>query len=923
MAEAPGRIAHRPEAGGPGELLTTKLHVPSPRPGFVPRPRLLGRLDEGLAQQVTLVCAPAGFGKTALLADWAHRGARSVAWLALDAGDNDPARFWRHCAAALDRVLPGIAERVVPLLGPPAPPSFDGLVTVLVNELAGQVEGSEVLLVLDDYHLIEVQQVHASMTFLLEHLPERLHVVLASRADPLLPMARWRARGRLAEVRVADLRFTTAEAGSLLREAVGPDLPEDAVAALVSRTEGWAAGLQLAGLSLRGQSDVAALVASFSGSHRYVLDYLTEEVLERQPESVRGFLLETSVLDRLSGALCDAVTGRTDGQQMLEAIERSNLFLVPLDDVRGWWRYHHLFADLLRARLQQLRPERLRQLHRNAAAWCERHGLVDDAVRHALAADDPVWAARLIERHFDALARGSEGATVRRWIDALPPELVDSRPRLLLARARMALFGGLEDIEAALDAAERAHAHAADEPFEPSVGPAASPLANVPGTIAALRAYLANQRGDAEAAVRFASQALAERREGEWMLDAIAHGHLSVAEWLRGRLPEATRSVASSIDQLRAGGEHDLAAFSCYYLSQLQSAQGRLDTALATHRQVLEIDVPPDRPVRPVAGVAYVGMAEVAYQRGELDTALRHVTAGITLCRQFVYTLPLAAGLATLAWIRQAEGDAAAALAAMVEAEQVTPSLGVTTLLNPVPALRARLLLTQGDLATAAEWTAESGLGADDEPDYPREGAYLVLARVLIAQDRADRALVLLLRLLVLAIAQGRTGSVIEIQALRALALAAADEQAAAVRVLAEALTLAWPQGYVRVFADEGAPMATLLGRLVAAQRSDQAAADLPLDYLTRLLRAFDANPPAPHPGPGAAAAAGLIDALTAREQEVLALLAAGRSNRRIAADLVITLDTVKKHVGHVLDKLGATNRTEAVARARQLGLIS
>jgi LuxR family transcriptional regulator, maltose regulon positive regulatory protein len=924
MAEAPGRTAHRPEAGGPGELLTTKLYVPSPRPGFVPRPRLLGRLDEGLAQQVTLVCAPAGFGKTALLADWAHRGARSVSWLALDAGDNDPARFWRHCAAALDRVLPGIAERVVPLLGPPAPPSFEGLVTVLVNELAGQVDGSEVLLVLDDYHLIEVQQVHASVTFLLEHLPEGLHVVLASRADPLLPMARWRARGQLAEVRAAELRFTTAEAGSLLREAVGPDLPEDAVAALASRTEGWAAGLQLAGLSLRGQSDVAALVASFSGSHRYILDYLTEEVLERQPESVRGFLLETSVLDRLSGALCNAVTGRTDGQGMLEAIERANLFLVPLDDVRGWWRYHHLFAELLRARLQQLRAERLPQLHRNAAAWCERHGPVDDAIRHALAADDPVWAARLIERHFDALARGSEGATVRRWIDALPPDLVDSRPRLLLARARMALFGGrLEDIEAALDAAERAYAHAADEPFEPSVGPAASPLANVPGTIAASRAYLANQRGDAEGAVRFATQALAERGEGEWMLDAIAHGHLSVAEWLRGRLDEGARSVASSIDKWRAGGEHDLAAFSCYYLGQVQSAQGRLDTALATHRQVLEIDAPPDRPVRPVAGVAYVGMAEVAYQRGELDTALRHVTAGITLCRQFVYTLPLATGLATLAWIRQAEGDAAAALAAMDEAEQVTPSLGVTTLLNPVPAMRARLLLAQGDVAKAAEWTAELGLGADDAADYPREGAYLVLARLLLAQDRPDDSLGLLERLHGLAIAQGRTGSVIEIQALRALALAACGKQTQAVSMLAEALTLGWPQGYLRVFADEGRPMADLVSRLVAAQRTDRAAADLPLDYLARLLRAFDANPPAPDSGPAVAAAARLIDALTARELEVLGLLAAGRSNRRIAADLYVTLDTVKKHVGHVLDKLGATNRTEAVARARQLGLIS
>ncbi len=925
MAEAPGRTAPRTEAGGPDVLVATKLHVPSLRPGLVPRPRLVGRLDEGSARELTLVCAPAGFGKTALVADWAHRGRRSVAWLALDSGDNDPARFWRHAAAALDRVRPGIAERVVPLLGPPAPPSFEGLVTGLVNELAEQPDAGEVLLVLDDYHLIEAQPVHASVTFLLEHLPEGLRVVLASRADPLLPLARLRARGQLAEVRAAELRFTTAEAGALLREAVGRDLPDDAVAALVSRTEGWAAGLQLAGLSLRGQSDVAGLVASFSGSHRYVLDYLAEEVLERQPEQLRGFLLETSVLERLSGALCDAVTGRTDGQAMLEAIERANLFLVPLDEVRGWWRYHHLFADLLRARLQQQHPERVPQLHRAAAAWYERHGLVDDAVRHALAADDPVWAARLVERHFDALVRGSEGATVRRWLDALPPELVESRPRLQLARARLALFGGrLEDIDVALDATERALTHADDEPFEPSVGRAASPSANIPGTIAAMRAYLANQRGDAEEAAKFASQALAERGEGEWMLDAIAHAHLSVAEWLRGRLAEAARAVTSSIDQWRSGGEHDLAAFSCYYLGQVQRAQGRLDTALATNRQVLEIDAPPDRPVRPVAGVAYVGMAEVAYQRSELDTALRHVTEGIALSRQFVYTLPLATGLATLAWIRQAEGDPGGALDAMVEAERVAPSLGVTTLLNPVPAQRARLLLAQGDLAAAAGWTQESGLGADDEPNYPREGAYLVLARVLLAQDLPGRALGLLDRLHALAIAQGRTGNVIEIQALRALALAAGGDEATAVDVLAQALTLARPQGYIRVFADEGAPMAALLGRLVMARRTKQSAArDVPLDYLARLLPAFDAKHTEPYPGSGVAAAVpSLIEPLTARELEVLGLLAAGRSNRRIAAELVVTLDTVKKHVGRVLNKLGAANRTEAVARARQFGLL-
>ena len=369
-------------------LLATKLHVPGPRPGFVPRPRLAQRLDEGADRGLVLVCAPAGSGKTALLADWARSGQRPAAWLSLDDGDNDPARFWRHAVAALDRACPGIGERVGPLLGPPAPPSFEALVTALINELAVQPGSDEVPLVLDDYHLIGSQPVHASLGFLLEHRPPGLHLVLASRADPPLALARLRARGQLAELRAAELRFTAGEAAALLREAAGADLPDAAVAALADRTEGWAAGLQLAALSLRGQADVAGFVAAFTGSNRYVLDFLAEEVLERQSEQVRAFLLETSVLERLSGALCDAVTGRTGSQALLEQVERAGLFLVPLDEVRGWWRYHHLFADLLRARLQAEQPGRVPELHRNAAAWYEQRGLADDAIRHAVAAGE-------------------------------------------------------------------------------------------------------------------------------------------------------------------------------------------------------------------------------------------------------------------------------------------------------------------------------------------------------------------------------------------------------------------------------------------------------------------------------------------------------------------------------------------------------
>src|SRR6266567_3394474 len=412
-------------------LLATKLHVPSRRPGFVPRPRLVGRLEEGLARGLVLVCAPAGSGKTVLLADWARHGGRPVAWLSLDVVDNDPARFWRHVVAALGRARRGIGELAGPVLGPLEASSPDGLVMALINELAADPREAEVLLVLDDYHLIDSQPVHGSLLFLLEHLPPGLRMVLASRSDPPLPLARLRAGGQLAELRADDLRFTTDEAAALLREALGADLPDAAVAVLAARTEGWAAGLQLAALSLRGQADAAGFVAAFSGSHRYVLDYLAGEVLDRQTEELRGFLLETSVLERLSGALCDAVTGRADSQAMLEAIEHAGLFLVPLDEVRGWWRYHQLFADLLRVRLRQQRPERIPVLHKNAAAWHSEHGPADAAVRHAIAAGDTNWAARLMEQYFDELfyLRG-EGATLERWFSALPAGMIRYRPRL-------------------------------------------------------------------------------------------------------------------------------------------------------------------------------------------------------------------------------------------------------------------------------------------------------------------------------------------------------------------------------------------------------------------------------------------------------------------------------------------------------------
>ena len=920
MAEPPAAAAPEAAPSAQDVLLATKLHMPRPQPGVVPRPRLAQQLDEG--RGLVLVCAPAGYGKTVLLAEWTQRCQQLAAWLSLDAGDNDPARFWRHAIAALDRVQPGIGERVAPLLGPPAPQSFDGLVTALINEL-DQPGADHVRLVLDDYHAISAQPVHASLEFLLAHRPPGLDLVLASRSDPPLSLARLRARGQLTELRAADLRFTADEAAALLQQvASGQVLPDAVVTALASRTEGWAAGLQLAALSLRGESDVAGFVAAFTGSHRYVLDYLAEEVLERQPAQVRAFLLETSVLERLSGPLCDAVTGRPGSQALLEQIEREGLFLVPLDEVRGWWRYHHLFADLLRARLEQ-QPGQAAGLHRRAAAWYEQHGLADDAIRHAAAAGEILQAAQLIERNFDTVysLRG-EGATINRWLSLLPHDLVWSRPRLLLAQAQVtATSGHLDEVEPLLEAAERVAASGAGEPFEPTVGRAGSLLVNVRAHIALHRSYLAQLRGDAEGTAAFARQALAELHPGEWMLNSTIQGFLAVAEWLRGQLAEAERAFVSSLAGWQSTDQLTVTVWAAYSLAQVQRSRGRLDAAAQTSQRALDLTEVPGRRAQPAAGVGHIALAEVAYQRDELDNALRHVSEGISLCRQWVYVLPLASGLVTLAWVRQSAGDPAGARAAMGEAGQVAP--GAAGLLNPVPAQRARLLLAQGELDAATRWAEESGLEPGDEPRYPDEPGYLVLARVLLAQDDPGRALSLLGRLNAAAAAQGRTGSLIEVGALQALALAATGADDEAVAALAGTLTLACPQGFVRVFADEGPQMARLLGRLIAAQRNGVAAAMVPLGCLARVRRAFAAGHDTGGPGPGPAGPGpGIVEPLTTRELEVLAMLAGGRSNQAIATELVITLDTVKKHVSHVLGKLGAANRTEAVGRGRELGLI-
>jgi ATP/maltotriose-dependent transcriptional regulator MalT len=934
MGEPPASGAPEGAAAGLDVLLATKLHVPRARYGLVSRSRLVDRLTEALAARLTLVSAPAGFGKTALLADWARRGVRPVAWLSLDTADNDPVRFWRYVAAAVGNVRAGAGQRLAPLFGS-WPLSPEAAVTALVNELAA-AQGNLVL-VLDDYHLIESSAVHESVVFLLEHLPAGLRLAVACRADPPLPLPRLRARGELAELRAAELRFTQEEAAELLREAAGAAVSADVVAALEARTEGWAAGLQLAALSLRGQEDAASFVAGFSGSHRYVLDYLAEEVLDRQPETVRTFLLETSVLDRLSGELCDAVTGRPGSQQLLETIERAGLFLSALDEVRGWWRYHPLFADLLRARLGQERPLRQPGLHRAAAAWCEQRGLADDAVRHALAAGDPARAARLVERYIGATLAWGEGATVTRWLASLPGEQIRARPRLCALRAIQAVMGGQAgELERWLDAAEAALASA---PSDETAGERAAVdreagwlPADVPGTLMALRTDLARLRGDADGTIRLARQALARLPAAEGRLRLNAEWNLARAFWLNGDLGEAEQALAKLAAAAQPADEN-LTMHVCWERGLVMRAQGRLGTALASYRQALATAAQAEGPALPAAGMAHLGVAAVLYEQDELAGALEHVTEGLMGCRQLATGWSvasgrqLAEGLVILARVQLALGDQTAATAAIREAGEAGPSSGVVDLFNPAGAERVRLLLAQGQLTKAADWVAGRGLDPGDQPSYPREREYLLLARVLIAQGEPGRALPLLERLHTAAAAQRRTGSLVEIGAVTARTRTACGQDEGAAAALAEALALAWPEGHVRVFADEGASLAAVLGRLIAGQRGERASLDprLPVTYLRRIQSAFrraGARLAPPQATPAAVAAPGLTEPLTDRELQVLALLAAGASNQQIASELVVALETVKKHVSHILGKLAAANRTQAVARARELGLL-
>ncbi len=909
-------------------LLVTKLYQPPLRPTVVPRPRLIERLNTGLYRKLTLIAAPAGFGKTTLVSAWVAGCGHPVAWLSLDAGDNDPTRFLLHVVAAVQTIAPTLGAAVLEALQSPQPPPPEPLLTALLNEITTLPD--PVVLVLDDYHLIEAPPVDDALTFLLAHLPPRLHLVIATREDPPLPLARLRARDHVTELRAADLRFTAAEAAAFLNPVMGLTLSPADIAALDERTEGWIAGLQLAALSLQGHQDVPGFVRAFAGDHRYIVDYLGDEVLQRQPEDVRSFLLQTAILDRMTGPLCEAITGQEGGAARLAALERGNYFVVPLDEQRHWYRYHHLFADVLSAHLLAEQPTQVATLHRRASAWYEHNGSATEAIRHALAAADVARAADLIELAVPAMARSRQEATALGWLKALPDEVVRCRPVLSVEYAAMLLVSGeLTGVEARLRDAERWLDTTPDRRERPDAPSAEMVVVDqaefrlLPGSIAVYRAGQAMARGDVAATVHYAQQALALVPEDDHLRRGAAAALMGLASWTSGDLETGHRAYAEGMARIqRVGNISDVLGCSIA-LADIRMAQGHLHEAMRTYEQALQLAAGQDEPVLRGTADMYVGQSELYREHNDLHTAtellLRSKELGVLAgLPQNPYRWCVA-----MARVREADGDLDSALDLLCEAERVYMGDFFPNV-RPVAALRTRMWVKQGRLDEALTWARQQGLSAQDDPSYLREFAHLTLARVLVARsasDRPDRSLLeamgLLERLLKAAQDGGRTGSVIDILVVQALAHQMRGDIPAALLPLHQALTLAEPEGYVRLFVDEGPPLAHLLR--VATTRGIMPA------YTGTLLAACDAAHQrsagdASRPTP--LVAQPLSEPLSERELVMLRLLGTELSGPEIARELVVALSTVRTHTKHIYGKLAVTNRRAAVTRAAELHLL-
>ncbi|MBA2697058.1 MAG: helix-turn-helix transcriptional regulator, partial [Actinobacteria bacterium] len=892
--------------------------------------RLSERLDRGSASKLMLVSAPAGFGKTTLLAEWLAAGPaaptdeRSAAWLSLDRGDNDPASFWTYVVAALRTVEPGIGASTVALLQERQPPPIETVLTTLLNDLAAIT--SDIVLVLDDYHVVDAQDVQDGMAFLLDHLPPHMHLVIASRADPVLPLARLRARGELVETRAADLRFQPDEAAAYLNGMMGLQLTAQDVTALEGRTEGWIAALQLAALSMQGRADVAGFIAGFAGDDRYVVDYLVEEVVQRQPDRVQAFLLQTSILSRLSGPLCDAVTGQSGGKAMLEALDRGNHFLVPLDNSRRWYRYHQLFADVLHARLLDEQPDQVPDLHRRASAWYEQHGECTVAIGHALAGEDFERAADLVELAIPAMQRSRQEATIRGWIEVLPDELVRVRPVLGIGVVGALMSSGeFEGIEGRLRDAEWWLDTTSDAGQGPHGPPAEmvvvdhEELPRLPGMIEVYRAALALARGDLPGTVTHARRALDLLAEDDHLGRGAAAALLGLAAWTTGDLEAAHRSYADCMASMQRAGHLSDVLGCAITLADIRIVQGRMGEAMRTYEQALRLAPAQGGSVLRGTvlrgtGDMHVGMSAIHRERGDLDAARQHLLwseehGEHTGLPQNRYRWRVA-----MARVREAEGDLPGALDLLDEAERryvgdFSPNV------RPVAASTARVWVAQGRLAEALGWARQQGLSVEDDLSYLHEFEHVTLARVLLVRHPVARALdeatELLERLLRAAEDGGRTGSVIEILVLQALAQQLRGDVPAALVPLERALELAEPEGYVRRFVDEGSPMAVLL--VSAAERG------IAPSYVQRLLAAFAK----PEPEISPTADQGLVEPLSGRELDVLRLLGSDLGGPEIARELIVALNTVRTHTKSIYAKLGVNNRRAAVRRAEELGLLS
>jgi LuxR family maltose regulon positive regulatory protein len=870
----------------------------------------------GPLSRLTLLSAPAGFGKTTLLAEWLGQTSgedHAVAWLSLDPADNEPTSFWTYVVTALQATVPSVGSSALELITSPMPTEV--VLTTLLNELAAAP--GEIWLVLDDYHLVDSHDVGNGMAFLLEHLPPHVHVVISTRADPDLPLARWRVRRELVEIRAADLRFTSDETATYLNEATGLHLAAEDVVALEERTEGWIAALQLAALSIQGREDVSGFIARFAGNDRYLVDYLVEEVLTQQPEPVREFLLHTAVLDRLTGPLCDALTGGDDGSQMLTTLQRANLFLVPLDDQRQWYRYHHLFADVLRARLLAEQPDLVPLLHQRASSWYEAHDSAEEAVRHALAARDFDRAANLMELAVPAIRRNRQDPMMIGWLKALPDDAVRRSPVLSVFFGYMLMVSGdLDAAESRFDDAERALAAVPDASAPPWAK--TEELRTLPATIAVYRASLAQARGDVAGTAEHARHALGLAGPSDHLARGGAAGFLGLAAWAQGDVTSALETFTQAVASLHAAGNLVDELSSTVVLADMWLAAGQPSRARRLYLRALQVSEAHGVPVLRATPDLHVGLSEIDCEVGDLDSAKRHLEAAAALGEGAAMTESRYRWFVAMGRVAEITGDPEGAVKLLDQAEQLYRR-GFFPDLRPIAALKARVWIAQGKLSEATDWANERGVSASDDAGYLSEFDHLTFVRLLIARHRAQpdtrairQAVGLLDRLLEAAETSGRAGSLIEIRVLRALAQDAQGDRTQALQLLGQAWTQSpEPDSYARLFLDEGAPMVELL--------RDAEEQGLAGDHPRRLLSLSAADEDG---GARQRLAPTSAEALSQRELEVLRLLDTELTGPEIARELFVSQNTLRTHTKHIFTKLEVTTRRAAVRRGRERGLM-